>query len=99
MIELCSVVNRYEGAFYVTHARVGNGKHLSSIEEAIDIGQRGSIPVQFSHMAIIDRRVYGEGHKMVDLLVNAREHGLDITYDMYPYTAAGAGLNLSLIHI
>lgn len=96
VIELCSVVNRYEGAFYVTHARVGNGKHLSSIEEAIEIGQRGSIPVQFSHMAIIDRRVYGEGPQMVDLLVNAREHGLDITYDMYPYTAAGAGLNQAI---
>jgi N-acyl-D-amino-acid deacylase len=47
-------------------------------------------------MAIIDRRVYGEGPKMVDLLVDAREHGLDITYDMYPYTAAGAGLNQAI---
>ena len=30
---------------------------------------------------------------MVDLLVKAREDGLDITSDVYPYTAAGAGYN------
>ena len=93
VVALCEAVRPYEGAFYVTHARVGNGRHLSSIEEAIEIGQRADIPVQFSHMAIIDRRVFGEGPAMIDLLVKAREEGLDITYDMYPYTAAGAGYN------
>ena len=36
---------------------------------------------------------------MHELFDNAVEEGLDITYDMYPYTAAGAGLDLSLIHI
>ncbi len=93
VVELCKAVRDYEGAFYVTHARVGNGKHLSAIEEAIEIGQRAEIPVQFSHMAITDRRVYGEGPAMIDLLVEARKQGLDITYDVYPYTAAGAGFN------
>ena len=89
---LCKSINHYEGTFYATHARMGNGKHLSSIEEAIEIGQRADIPVQFSHMAIIDRRVFGEGPAMIDLFVKAREGGLDITYDVYPYTAAGAGV-------
>ena len=93
IVALCESIRRYEGAFYATHARVGDGKHLSAIEEAIEIGQRAGIPVQFSHMAITDRRAYGEGPTMIDLLVKAREGGLDITYDMYPYTAAGAGFN------
>ena len=30
---------------------------------------------------------------MHELFDNAVEEGLDITYDMYPYTAAGAGLD------
>ena len=93
IVALCRAIRHYEGAFYVTHARVGMGLHMSAIEEAIEIGQRAEIPVQFSHMAIIDPRVYGEGPAMIDLLVKAREGGLDITYDMYPYTAAGAGFN------
>ena len=68
VVELCKAVRGYEGAFYVTHARVGNGKHLSAILEAIEIGQRAEIPVQFSHMAITDHRVYGEGPAMIDLV-------------------------------
>ena len=96
IVELCKSISGYEGAFYVTHARVGAGKHLTAIEEAIEIGHRANIPVQFSHMAIIDRRVYGDGPKMVELLIDAREQGLDITYDVYPYTAAGAGFNQTI---
>ena len=35
---------------------------MTAIEEAIEIGRRADIPVQFfSHMAITDRRAYGEG--------------------------------------
>ena len=93
IVALCESIRHYEGAFYATHARVGDGKHLSAIEEAIEIGQRAGIPVQFSHMAITDRRVYGKGPTMIDLLVKARVGALDITYDMYPYTVAGAGFN------
>ena len=93
IVALCEAIRPYEGAFYATHARVGNGLHISAIEEAIQIGQRAGVPVQFSHLAITDWRVYGDGPKMVEMLVEARESGLDITYDMYPYTAAGAGFN------
>ena len=90
---LCEAVSHYDGVFYATHARVGNGKHISAIQEAIEIGNRSGIPVQFSHLAITDWRVYGDGPKMVEMFVEARQGGLDITYDMYPYTAAGAGFN------
>jgi N-acyl-D-aspartate/D-glutamate deacylase len=96
VVALCQAVAHYDGVFYVTHARVGAGRHLSSIQEAIEIGQRAGMPVQFSHMAIIDRRVYGQGPEMLALLETAREEGLDITYDVYPYTAAGAGLNQTI---
>ena len=93
LVELCGVLASYEGAFYATHARTGAGKHISMIEEAVEIGERAGVPVQFSHISITDGRYYGEGPKMLRLLNEAREHGLDITYDVYPYTAAGSTLN------
>ena len=93
IVTLCESIRHYDGAFYATHARVGNGLHMSAIEEAIEIGQRADIPVQFSHLAITDRRVYGQGPSLTEPFVKAREGGLDITYDVYPYTAAGAGYN------
>ena len=81
------------GGFYATHARVLPGWHIKMVEEAVEIGRRAGIPVQFSHMAIVDRRYYGHGPQVVDVIDRARAEGVDITYDMYPYTAAGAGLN------
>ena len=66
---------------------------MSKIVEAVEIGKKANISVQFSHLAITDWRYYGEGPKMHELFDNAVEEGLDITYDMYPYTAAGAGLD------
>ncbi len=93
LVELCGVLRAYEGAFYATHARTGAGKHISMIEEAVEIGESAGVPVQFSHISITDGRYYGEGPKMLRLLNEARERGLDITFDIYPYTAAGSTLN------
>ena len=93
VVALCEAIAHYDGAFYVTHARVMPGWHVKMIEEAVEIGQRAEIPVQFSHLAIIWPKIYGRGGEMVGVMERAREGGLDITYDVYPYTAAGAGLD------
>ena len=96
IIEICKSISHYDGIFYVTHAREGAGKHLSKIHEAVEIGKRSDISVQFSHLAITDWRFYGEGPKMHKIFEDAENSGLDITYDMYPYTAAGAGLDQTM---
>ena len=93
VIELCRTVAQFDDAFYVTHARAGAGRFVSMIEEAVEIGHGAEIPVQFSHISITDRRSFGLGPEMVGVIERARAGGLDITYDVYPYTAAGIDLN------
>lgn len=104
LVELCRAIAHYDGVFYVTHARVGAGRHLLAIEEAIEIGQKGGLPVQFSHLAIgsqpdmggwrkQEADPIGRGPEMMELFDNARDGGLDITYDSYPYTAGQAGVD------
>ncbi len=104
LVELCRAIAHYEDVFYVTHARVGAGRHLLAIEEAIEIGQKGGLPVQFSHLAIgsqpdmggwrkPEADPVGRGPEMMELFENARDGGLDITYDSYPYTAGQAGVD------
>ena len=96
IIEVCKSISHYDNVFYVTHAREGAGRHISKIEEAVEIGIKSDISVQFSHLAITDWRYYGEGPKMHKVFEDAEKKGLDITYDMYPYTAAGAGLDQTM---
>ena len=104
LVELCRAIAHYEDVFYVTHARVGAGRHLLAIEEAIEIGQKGGLPVQFSHLAIGSQPdmggwrkpsadPVGRGPEMMELFESARDGGLDITYDSYPYTAGQAGID------
>ena len=104
LAELCRAIAHYDGVFYVTHARVGAGRHLLAIEEAIEIGQKGGLPVQFSHLAIgsqpdiggwrkPEEDPVGRGPEMMELFESARDGGLDITYDSYPYTAGQAGID------
>jgi N-acyl-D-amino-acid deacylase len=96
LVALCKPLSGYEGVFYVTHARVGSGRHLSAIQEAVEIGQRAGIPVQFSHLAIGSRKVFGRGPEMLEVFEKAIAEGLDITYDSYPYTAGQAGINQTI---
>ena len=93
IVELCKSVARYDGAFYATHARSGPGLHLKMIEEAAEIGRRADIPVQFSHIGITESYLYGRGHELIAVFERARSEGVDIVFDMYPYTAAGIDLH------
>ncbi|MDA1256538.1 MAG: D-aminoacylase [Chloroflexi bacterium] len=93
LVSLSSVMAPYEHAFYATHARVWAGWHVKAIEEAVDIGRRADVPVQFSHIAIIDSREYGNGDQLVAVIDRARADGLDVTCDMYPYTAASSAFS------
>ena len=93
---LAEAISPFEDAFYATHARVWAGAHVKALEEAADIGRRAGVPVQFSHIAIGDSRVFGHGDEMVAVIDRARAEGLDMTCDVYPYTAGASGLDQSL---
>ena len=90
---ITDAISAYDGAFYATHAREWAGNNVGAMEEAISIGLRAGVPVQYSHMAIIDSRLYGQGSLVTDVVEDARSAGQDVTYDMYPYTAAGTHLH------
>ncbi len=89
---LASVLRAYPPAFYATHARLWAGNHVRAIEESAEVGRRAGVPVQYSHMAIIDSRAHGHPEAMTGVVERARTDGLDMTFDVYPYTAAGTHL-------
>ena len=93
LITLCRVLKKYTNVFYATHAREIND---NGIQEAIKIGLDAEIPVQYSHIALIDPDQFGKAAQILEMFENATAKGLDITYDVYPYTAAQGGLNQSI---
>ena len=93
LIEITRAIAPYEGAFYASHARLWADNHVGAVEEAIEIGAAAGVPVQYSHMAVIDSRVFDTPEVMVEPIERARAQGLDVTYDMYPYIAGGTHLS------
>ncbi len=82
---------REYGGFYITHSRYTLGDRLlDPFREAIEIGRRSGVPVHLSHY---HSPVEGMGQRMVDLIDEGRNSGVDVTFDQYPYAAASTVLH------
>jgi len=87
LIELTSVLKDY-GALYATHMRSESDKLLESVEEAIKIGGENGISVEISHHKAIGKANWGKVKDSLKMLESARQRGVNINCDVYPYTAA-----------
>ncbi len=91
IIDVCKVVSRY-GGVYITHMRSEADELLEGLEEALTIGRQADVPVEIYHLKAAGRPNW---HKMPEVIARinaARAEGLDVTCDMYPYTAGGTSL-------
>ena len=64
--------------------------------EALRIGEEGGVPVQISHHKAELERNWGRVEQSIGLIDEARARGLDVTVDVYPYTAGSTGLGVLL---
>ena len=85
LIELSKVVASM-GGFYHTHARSALSQHslLAPWEEALDIGRASGVPVHLTHYRQSAQGV-GSHRDYLALVENARDQGMDVTFDSYPY--------------
>lgn len=90
VIELSKVAARY-GGIYVSHMRDEATGVLDSVTELITIAERAGIPGQVQHHKVVGGPQKGWSAKTLGLIDAARARGLDITLDMYPYTASSTG--------
>ena len=80
------------GGFYHTHVRYPLGdRYLDPFREAIEIGRRGEGPVHITHF--YHRQTFPDGPgPMLALIDDARDQGMDVTFDTYPYEWASTRL-------
>ena len=91
LVEVCSVLPRY-GGVYITHLRSEASGLLAGIAEAIEIGARAGVPVEVYHLKAAGRSNWHKMPEVIERIGRARAEGVDVTADMYPYTANGTGL-------
>jgi N-acyl-D-amino-acid deacylase len=65
---------------------------MAALEEALEIGYKANIPVQISHHKIAIKDLWGSSVKTLEMFMEARSKGLDVTVDQYPYKAGSTSL-------
>ena len=95
LIELAKVASQY-GGIYASHMRSEGQTEIQAIDEAIRIGREAHLPVEIFHLKVSGKSRWGTMPKIVAKIQEARDSGLDIAADMYPYLAGATALASSL---
>lgn len=91
IVAVCKVVARY-GGLYISHVRSEAARLHQGISEAIEIGRRANCPVEIYHLKASGQENWWKIPEIIAMIDQARAEGIDVTADMYPYTASGTGL-------
>jgi N-acyl-D-amino-acid deacylase len=103
VIEITKPVKKF-GGFYISHER-SEGRDpmwhvksdptpyvdlLDAVKETIEIGRQTGVPVVASHLKAKGADFWGASHAATRLIHEAREQGLEVYADQYPYDTSGS---------
>ncbi len=89
LVALAAEVRPFEG-LYATHMRNEGDRLLEAVEEAIAVARAAGTGLHISHHKAAGRRNWGRVRDSLARVDAAIAEGVEITLDMYPYTA-GSG--------
>ena len=95
IVRLAKVVSKY-GGVYASHMRNEGDSVIPAIDEALYIGKEANLPVQISHFKLSGQQNWGRSNETIAKIIAARQEGLDVTIDQYPYTASSTSLSTIL---
>jgi len=97
LIALAKVVQQY-GGLYVSHLRdEGMGVLEKGMQELFHIARQSNIRAHISHWKAGSRFAWRLTPKMIAAVQRARQEGLDIHADIYPYEEAATSLGAVLL--
>ena len=95
VVRLAKVAAKYQGV-YASHMRDEGDSVIQAIQEALYIGKEAGLPVQLSHFKLSGQQNWGRSKETIPMVMKARQEGLDVTIDQYPYTASSTSLSTLL---
>ena len=95
IVELAKVAARH-GGVYFTHQRSESARIFESLDEVFTIAERAAIPAEIWHLKTAYKANFGKMPEVLKRIEAARDRGLDVTANQYPYTRASNGLDSCL---
>ncbi len=84
------------GLLYSTHLRDERGGLTEAVGEALATARTSGVRLEISHLKAMGRGNHGRVHESLRLIDEARAEGVDVTADVYPYTASSTTLTSRL---
>lgn len=81
------------GGIYTSHIRGEANTLLEALDEALLVGREAGIRVEVSHLKASGIKNWHKMEPALEKLERARENGIDVAADMYPYNASNTGLS------
>ena len=95
LIALASVVGEYGGR-YITHMRSEGNRLLEGVEEVVRIATEANCGAEIYHLKAAGEANWPKMDQVIARIEELRAGGLDLTADMYTYTAGATGLDAAM---
>lgn len=82
------------GGFYTSHLRDEGLRLIEGVLEAVEIADKAGIPVVLTHHKAIGEPMWGASRKTLAIVDSARDAGLDVMIDQYPYSASYTSISV-----
>ena len=92
LVALAQVVGEF-GGIYASHMRNEGDEITAALEELFTIAREGRLPAHVSHLKLGGQNNWGRTTEVLRTIEDARDSGLDITQDVYAYTASSTGVS------
>jgi len=70
---------------------------IDAVEEVITVAREAGIPGVFTHAKVLGPNVWGFSSAIVHRMEKARDEGVEVWADQYPYPASATGLSAALL--
>ncbi len=95
LIALCKVAAEYDG-MYISHIRSEGNQLLEAVDELLRIASEAGIRAEIYHFKAAGSDNWPKLDAAIKRVETARASGLQITADMYTYTAGATGLDAAM---
>ena len=77
---------------YSSHLRDEEGKLYESVLEAIDAARKTKTSIEISHLKSVGKENWDLFDKVLEAILKAGEEGINVNFDIYPYTSTATVL-------
>jgi N-acyl-D-amino-acid deacylase len=95
MVEMCKLVTE-AGGIYATHMRGETDLVLDAVRETLAVAEQSGVSTEISHHKTAGKQNWGKCKETLRMVDEARDKGLDVTCDVYPYIAGSTTLGTVL---